>query len=132
LGEGVKVVSGTVTYDTYGNITSDNRVFAPNDVKTTYKSYIETYHKGTAWGGSPSPVDLYDATFFKIREVSLTYNLPHLLTKKLAMKDVSVSAIAQNVFLWAKQFKYSDIDGGSENFSDPSQRYVGFNIKVGF
>lgn len=132
LGEGVKVVSGTVTYDTYGNITSDNRVFAPNDVKTTYKSYIETYHKGTAWGGSPSPVDLYDATFFKIREVSLTYNLPHLLTKKLAMKDVSVSAIAQNVFLWAKQFKYSDIDGGSENFSDPSQRYIGFNVKVGF
>ncbi len=132
LGEGVKVVSGTATYDTYGNITSDNRVFAPNDVKTTYKSYIETYHKGTAWGGSPSTVDLYDATFFKIREISLTYNLPVSITKKLSMNDVSVSAIAQNVFLWAKQFKYSDIDGGSENFADPSQRYIGFNIKVGF
>ena len=132
LGEGVKVVSGTATYDTYGNITSDNRVFAPNDVKTTYKSYIETYHKGTAWGGAPSPVDLYDATFFKIREVSLTYNLPRTITKSLSMNDVSVSAIAQNVFLWAKQFKYSDIDGGSENFSDPSQRYIGFNLKVSF
>lgn len=132
LGEGVKVVSGTVTYDTYGNITSDNRVFAPNDVKTTYKSYIEAYHKGTAWGGSPSVADLYDATFFKIREVSLTYNFPRAFTKKLLMTDVSVSAIAQNVMMWAKQFKYSDIDGGTENFSDPSQRYVGLNLKVGF
>ena len=132
IGQGVKVVSGTATYDTYGNITSDTRVFAPNDVATTYKSYTEAYHKGTAWGGAPSPVDLYDATFFKIREVSLTYNLPSTLTRKISLNNVSVSAIAQNVFLWAKEFKYSDIDGGSENFSDPSQRYVGFNLKVDF
>lgn len=132
IGEGVKIVSGTATYDTYGNITSDTRVFAPNDIKTTYKSYIEAYHKGTAWGGAPSPVDLYDATFFKIRDISLTYNLPRALAQKISMKNVSVSAVAQNVYLWAKQFKYSDIDGGSENFADPSPRYVGFNFKIDF
>ena len=131
LGEGVKVVSGTVTYDTYGNITSDDRIFAPNDVKTTYKSYTEAYHKGTAWGGAPSPADLYDATFFKIREVSLTYNLPNRISKQISANNIAISAIAQNVLLWSKEFKYSDIDGGSENFADPSQRYVGFNIKVG-
>ncbi|MDZ4059419.1 MAG: SusC/RagA family TonB-linked outer membrane protein, partial [Bacteroidales bacterium] len=56
-GKGVKVVSGTVSYDTYGNITSDTRVFAANDIPVTYKTYTEAYHKGTAWGGSPSPVD---------------------------------------------------------------------------
>jgi TonB-linked SusC/RagA family outer membrane protein len=37
LGEGVKITSGTATYDAFGNITSDTRVFAPNDVYTTYK-----------------------------------------------------------------------------------------------
>lgn len=132
LGTGVKIVSGTVTYDTYGNITTDTRVFATNDVKTTYKSYTEALHKGTAWGGSPSPADLYDATFFKIREISLTYSLPKSMLSIINMNTVSISAIGQNVFLWAKQFKYSDPDGGSENFSDPSQRYVGFNVKVGF
>ena len=89
-------------------------------------------HKGTAWGGSPSPADLYDATFFKIREISLTYSLPKSMLSIINMNTVSISAIGQNVFLWAKQFKYSDPDGGSENFSDPSQRYVGFNVKVGF
>ena len=132
IGEGVKVVEGTVTYDTYGNITSDTRVFAVNDVATTYKSYIEAYHKGTAWGGSPSTVDLYDATFFKIREIALTYTLPKDLASKIKARDVSISAVGQNVYLWAKDFKYSDPDGGSENFLDPSLRYLGVNLKVGF
>lgn len=133
IGKGVKVVSGTVTYDTYGNITSDTRVYAPNDVPVTYMSYVKKLHRGgDAWGGTPSPVDVYNATFFKIREVSLTYSLPKSLYKKISAKGASISAIAQNVFLWAKQFKYSDPDGGSDNFSAPSQRYVGFNIKVNF
>jgi len=45
---------------------------------------------------------------------------------------LSVSAIGQNLIYWAKQFKYSDIDGGTENFADPSLRYIGVNVRVGF
>ena len=131
-GEGVKVVSGTVTYDTYGNITNDTRVFAPNDVAVTYKSYTEALHKGTAWGGAASPVDVYSTTFLKVREMSLTYFVPKNIASKIGSKDISVSAVGQNVFLWAKDFKYSDPDGGSENFADPSQRYFGLNLKLGF
>ncbi len=131
-GSGVKVISGTATYDTYGNITGDTRVYAPNDVAVTYESYINTVHSGTAWGGSPSPLEAYSTTFFKIREISLTYDLPKKLCARLKSQGVSVSAIGQNMFLWAKQFKYSDPDGGYENFSDPSIRYVGFNIKFVF
>lgn len=133
VGKGVKVVSGTATYDTYGNITSDTRVYATNDVAVTYKNYIKALHRGgNAWGGSASPVDVYNATFFKIREMSVTYNVPKSIYKKINAKGASVSAIGQNLLLWAKQFKYSDPDGGSENFSAPSQRYIGFNLKVDF
>ncbi len=132
IGYGVKVISGVATYDTYGNITSDTRVLVPNDVPVTYETYIKSYHKGTAWGGSPSPLEAYSTTFFKIREISLTYDLPKSLCAKFKSQGVSVSAIAQNVFLWAKQFKYSDPDGGYENFSDPSIRYIGFNLKCVF
>ncbi len=132
IGEGVKVVSGTVTYDTYGNITNDTRVFAPNDVAVTYKSYTEAMHKGTAWGGAASPVDVYSTTFLKIREMSLTYFVPKNISSKIGARDISVSAVGQNVLLWAKEFKYSDPDGGSENFADPSQRYLGLNLKLGF
>lgn len=132
IGEGVKVISGSATYDTYGNITSDDRVYAPNDVAVTYESYINTAHSGTAWGGSPSPLEAYSTTFFKVREMSLSYDLPKNLCNRLKSQGISVSAVGQNMYLWAKQFKYSDPDGGYENFSDPSIRYVGFNMKFNF
>ena len=132
LADGVKVVSGAITYDANNNVVSDTRVFAPNDVYTTYKSYLEGLHKGTAWGGAPSPADLYSTTFLKLREVSLSYDLPANWIKKINAKNISVSAVGQNLIYWAKQFKYSDIDGGTENFADPSLRYVGFNVKLDF
>ncbi|PTB92368.1 SusC/RagA family TonB-linked outer membrane protein, partial [Marivirga lumbricoides] len=111
---------------------SDTRKYSPNDVKVGYASYVQTIHKGTAWGGSPSAYDAYDATFFKIREVSLGYNVPKSFTSKFGAQNCSLSLIGQNVFYWAKEFRYSDIDGGSENFSDPSIRYLGFNVDLTF
>jgi TonB-linked SusC/RagA family outer membrane protein len=131
-GPGVKVVSGEATYDTYGNITSDTRVYAANDEAVTYESYVNRIHSGTAWGGSPSPLETYTTTFIKVREMSLTYDLPKTLCAKFKSNGVSASAVGQNMFLWAKQFKYSDPDGGYENFSDPSIRYIGFNLKFIF
>ena len=64
--------------------------------------------------------------------MSLTYTLPKDICAKLRTKGISVSAVGQNIFLWSKQFKYSDPDGGTDNFSDPSIRYVGFNVKANF
>ena len=132
LGNGVKVVSGSIKYDANNHVISDDRVFAANDVYTTYKSYIGALHKGTAWGGSPSPVDLYNTTFMKLRELSLVYSVPAKWAHKINAKNLSVAAIGQNLIYWAKQFKYSDIDGGTENFADPSLRYIGLNVKIDF
>lgn len=128
---GVKVVSGTATYDKFGNVTSDTRVYAPNDVPTTYKQYVIDLHNSSAWGGNGSPADTYSKTFLKLREISLTYTVP---TKYMLgwAKGASISLVGQNVLLWAKDFKYSDPDGGIEDFSDPSVRYFGGNIKVTF
>ncbi|MGN6800297.1 MAG: hypothetical protein ACTHJN_00245 [Ginsengibacter sp.] len=131
LGQGVKVVSGTVTYDAVGNITSDTRTYAPNDVYTTYKQYIIDLHNSSAWGGNGSPADTYSKTFFKLREISLTYDIPARILHKV-VQAASISFIGQNVFLKAKDFKYSDPDGGTEDFADPAVRYLGFNLKVTF
>jgi hypothetical protein len=67
-----------------------------------------------------------------MREMSITYVLPKDIANRLNAKNISVSAIGQNLLLWAKDFKYSDPDGGSDDFSDPSQRYLGFNLKLDF
>nr|WP_121271339.1 SusC/RagA family TonB-linked outer membrane protein [Pedobacter schmidteae] len=131
LGQGVKVVSGTATYDAFGNITSDTRVFAPNDVYTTYKQYVTDLHNSSAWGGNGSPADTYSKTFFKLRELSLSYAVPTRLLHGIA-KAASISLIGQNMLLWAKDFKYSDPDGGGEDFSDPAVRYIGANLKLTF
>ncbi len=145
LGDGVKVVSGTFTYDALGNITSDTRVFAPNDVKSTYKTYATRVHGSSAWGGNGTPADTYEKTFFKLREIAITYTVPKIYLNSWA-KAASISFVGQNVFLKAKDFKYSDPDGSGynaygtgtnatgsvEDFSDPALRYLGGNIKITF
>ena len=131
LGNGVKVVSGKVTYDNYGNVLSDDRVFAPNDVKTVYSQYVKDMHSGIAWGGNGRPADCYSTTFVKLREVSLSYQLPARWLRGW-LKSASVAFVGQNLWMWAKDFKYSDPDGGIDNFNDPSVRYLGMNVKLNF
>jgi TonB-linked SusC/RagA family outer membrane protein len=134
IGQGVKIVSGDVQRDTHGNIIpgTDTRVFAPNDNPATFQSYVNALHAGTAWGGLPSKVDVFSGTFLKLREISLTYNVPRAISAQLKAEQLSVSLVGQNVLFWAKDFKYSDPDGGTENFADPSQRFLGFNIRMNF
>ncbi len=135
LSKGVKIKSGEAKWDAAGNLISDTRVLEPNDTKITYKQYIQTVHRSAVWdnwNGGYRPLDQYSTTFFKLREISLTYNVPDQVSNYIRAHNVSISFIAQNVFLWAKDFKYSDPDGGSENFSDPSIRYLGFNLKLDF
>ncbi|WP_166961537.1 SusC/RagA family TonB-linked outer membrane protein [Yeosuana marina] len=134
LADGVMVVSGDYTTDrNTGEVIEDTRVFAPNDVPRTYRDYIRSIHGGTAWGGTGREEDIFDRTFFKLRELSITYTVPkNILSKWGPVKNASISFIGQNVLLWSKEFKYSDPDGGSDNFADPSSRYLGTSIKLSF
>lgn len=134
VGKGVKVVSGEVKRDADGNILEDSRVFAPNDVVVSYEAYTTKYHDAAS---KPSRQNVLDETFFKLRNLSLTYELPKTWCGKLHMKDAAVSLTGQNLLLWAKAYKYADPDKGGdeygyENLNSPSQRYIGFNIKANF
>ena len=132
LSEGLRVASGSATWDAQGNKLTDTRVFVPNDVKTTYKDYVGRVHKNNVWGGVASPLDMFRTTFLKLCEISLTYEVPAKYCRMIRSRGISVSFVGQNVFMSAKDFKYSDPDGGTENLSDPSSRYLGFNVKLSF
>lgn len=133
IGEGVMVTSGSATYDVSGNILTDDREYAPNDVPVYYQDAVRRLHASSVWGGTPTPNDIYERTFLKLREISLTYTVPNKIMSNWGpVKGASVSFVGQNVLFWAKDFKYSDPDGGSEDFSDPSVRYLGGNIKLSF
>ncbi len=129
IAPGVKVVSGTVERDVYGNITSDTRVFAPNDVVVSYETFMKTVWADPAKNRG---LGYYEHTFFKLRQVSLTYDLPVTLARKMGMQGLSVSFIGQNLFLWTKEFKFSDPDVASDNLNSPSIRYIGGSLKINF
>ncbi|WP_158563269.1 SusC/RagA family TonB-linked outer membrane protein [Chitinophaga silvatica] len=124
VGNGVKVVSGSVTYDNYGRITSDTRQYAPNDVPVSYQAYARK------WGNSYE-TGVMNKSFVKVREISLGYRVPQSWFGKSGIKNASVALTGQNLFLFTK-FKYSDPDVDTELMNAPAQRMVGFNVKVGF
>lgn len=127
VGEGVKVVSGKVDYDAYGNIVNDSRVFAPNDVQVSYETYMSTMNP---YIGEVKSQHVYDQTFFKLRDLSLSYELPASLCSKLRMKGASVAFVGQNLLIWTKEFRFSDPDRAAEKLNSPSVRYLGFNVKL--
>lgn len=128
---GVKVISGSATYDPEGNILTDTRKYAPNDFKVDYQSWAERY-KG-AWESQ-----LIEKTFAKLREVVLTYNIPSSLLKKSFIKGASFSFVGRNLLYWTKdKDTFGDMDNYTMNTGDtdlqqPSQRTFGFNINLNF
>ncbi|MGK9117838.1 SusC/RagA family TonB-linked outer membrane protein [Olivibacter jilunii] len=125
VGQGVKVVSGEATYDKYGRITSDTRVYTANDVQVNYQDYAQSLSGGDKEHG------VQNQSFVKLREISLGYNFPAKLLAKTRIKSASVSLTGQNVLLFTK-FKFSDPDVFTENLNSPSQRMLGLNIRLGF
>jgi TonB-linked SusC/RagA family outer membrane protein len=125
VGNGVIVTSGSVTFDSYGRVTSDTRAYAKNEAKVSYQDYSRSYGDGTR-GAT-------DATFLKLREVSLGYNLPARIAKYVGARSASVSFTGQNVWMWTKAFRFADPDKADDTqLTSPSVRYVGGNIMLTF
>lgn len=82
---------------------------------------------------------LLDASYIKLREVRLGYNIPSsLLSKIKAAKNASIGVIVQNAWLiWATTKKYGVDPSELEVFYREggqlsATRQIGFNLRVGF
>ncbi|WP_029906741.1 SusC/RagA family TonB-linked outer membrane protein [Prevotella sp. 10(H)] len=126
IGQGVKIDSGTVEYDSDGNITKDTRVFVPNDVEVSYETYMRNYYMSNRRN------ILDKKTFFKLRELSIGYSLPASICEKVKLKGADISLVGQNLLIWTKDFRFSDPDRDTEDINSPSIRYVGFNVQLNF
>lgn len=123
VGSGVKVVSGEVTFDNFGNIVSDTRKYAPNDVSVSYQDYTQKFRAGD--------YGVQKKSFVKVREMSVAYRLPSSFLSRCHIRSASVALTAQNLFLFTK-FRFSDPDVDTENLNSPSQRMLGMNLRVTF
>jgi len=86
----------------------------------------------------------FDATVFRLRELSLGYDLPKRLLAKTFLGNVYLSIIARNLWYYAPGFpKYENYDPGANAFgagnvqgidreSAPTTRRIAFNVKVTF
>jgi TonB-linked SusC/RagA family outer membrane protein len=136
IGDGVRIVSGELVRDGSGEIITDTRVFAKNDIKVPYTNYMGAWSGyGSDDGGNPrvSPRELFfSESFLKLRELAINYNFSRNICESIGMHNCSIGIIGQNLLIWTKEFRFDDPDSGSGNLPSPSQRYVGLNIKMGF
>ena len=83
----------------------------------------------------------YDATNFKMREVSLTYTIPNSITNKIMVNNVNISLIGRNIFQWNKSGRHEDpesafsgvgVNQGILRATLPSIRSMGFKLAFDF
>lgn len=83
---------------------------------------------------------IYDASYIKMRQLTLSYRLPRALTTKWGIRDVQVAVVARNPFIIYKKVpnvdpdsNYSNGNGqGIEYGSLPGRRSFGFNLNFRF
>ena len=105
--------------------------------------YIADNYAGAAYGfgAAPDRAFVYDASYIKLREVILSYSLPHsLLTSMRSVKGISLSLVGHNLWIIHKNLPMADPEAGTSfgNISGfqsgayPSIREFSANLKVNF
>ena len=96
-------------FDASGNPTKPyifDAVYAGGGTNTTYVS-AENYF-GNSGKFVASEGFIFDATWFRIREMSLSYHLPARITSKTPFSSLDLSIFGHNVFLHAPHYPHLD------------------------
>jgi hypothetical protein len=104
--------------------------FSPNTTRVHSQDYFENYYY-------INEANVYDASFVKLREVSLAYTLPRNTTRRMGISGLTVSAIGRNLWLHSKApnidpetaFDASNVQG-IEGEQLPTPRSIGFTVSV--
>jgi len=88
----------------------------------------------------PDKAFSYDASYVKLREVSISYSLPTSMLQKFFIKGIDLSVVGSNLWIISKNLPYADPESGLSagnlmgysTGSLPTTRNVGFNVKLTF
>jgi hypothetical protein len=103
-------------------------------------SQEEVYKYWNAVGERDEARFIYDASFIKLRQVTVGYDLPARILNKTPFKNLTLSFVARNLAILYKNIEnvdpessYSSSNGqGLDYFGMPSTRSYGFNLRVIF
>ena len=113
----------------------------PNNIQI---SASQAFYGNSITNGAPNESAIYDATFVKLREAALSYNLPAKYLTTTPFGSLSLSLSGTNLWYLAPNFpKYVHFDPeasatgvgngrGYEAITGPSSRRYGVSIKVTF
>lgn len=115
--------------------TAENPIYQPNTTaipaETYYRMYYDRNHEEN---------NTYDASYLKIREIQLTYELPNSIFKGV-FNQINISLVARNVYAFSKiphfdpeqfGFQQQKLVSGVEDMSYPTTRSIGFRLALGF
>jgi hypothetical protein len=99
-----------------------------NTIEVSKQDYYQSLYGITESG-------VYDTSFFKLRDITLNYDLP-----KFAGVNLSVFAFARNLLIWAKLPNFdpessqgnNNMGGYFERFSVPNTSSFGGGLKIQF
>ena len=124
--------------DTEGVLVDANGVVSENNIPLLnaqdYWTSLDDGSVATPW--------VYDASYVKLREVSIFYNLPSKVLKNTFIKSTSFGIEGRNLALLYSKVPHIDPEAslqgsgsngfGIERANSPSTRSIGFNIRLTF
>jgi hypothetical protein len=119
-----------------GVIRNEDGTFVENTKKISSRDWHNRYYER-----SNVEAAKYDASFAKLREVTIGYTIPASAMGKLPFYDAKFSLVARNLALWTENPHFDPetmaMSGGTlipgvEDMSLPSSRSIGININLKF
>ena len=110
-------------------------------VSSSYSASEYTYNAADSYSITPAKRFVYDGSFVKLREASITYSLPKTLLSGTFINDAKISIVGRNLWIIHKNLPYSDPEasqmGGLYSYGSsigalPTTRDIGVNITVKF
>jgi TonB-linked SusC/RagA family outer membrane protein len=110
----------------------------PNTVRTPAPDF---YGNVSGYRRQPNKAFVYDASYVKLRELNITYNLPSSIVSKLKLTELKFSIIGSNLWIISKNLPYADPESGlsSGNLSSgysagslPTTKNIGCNLTLKF
>ena len=107
----------------------------PNDVRVAGDDYA-----WAGWATNPNSQFIYDASYVKLREVSLTYRLPNRILQNTPVYGASLSLVGSNLWIIHKNLPYADPEAGQSAGNTqgwqsgvmPATRTFGVTLNVQF
>lgn len=118
-----------------------NTVSTVNTNDTPGKTGPGAYSSNYGYLAEPTKAFIYDASYVKLREVSISYNFPKKAFEGTFVNAATLSLIGSNLWIISKNLPYADPESGlgsgnrSRGYSVgslPTTRDIGFNLTFKF